>query len=127
MHSNLPNIHFVIPCAGAGSRAGRDIPKQYAKIAGKPMIAHTLSALLKVSLAQTICLVVNPQDTFIKDILLDYVQDSQGRISVVYAGGDTRAQSVLAGLGDTQGAGLSNLAIVGLGLAGIGLLLAVTN
>ena len=76
------------------------------------MIAHTLSALLKVSLAQTICLVVNPQDTFIKDILLDYVQDSQGRISVVYAGGDTRAQSVLAGLDHLLTLGVSKQAWV---------------
>ena len=36
---------FVLsPCAGSGSRAGSAGPKQYRRIAGRPMVEHTLEA-----------------------------------------------------------------------------------
>ncbi|MBX9730771.1 MAG: 2-C-methyl-D-erythritol 4-phosphate cytidylyltransferase, partial [Sphingomonas sp.] len=31
----------LIVAAGSGTRAGGDVPKQYARVAGKPMIAHS--------------------------------------------------------------------------------------
>lgn len=39
-------IWAVLPAAGRGQRFGGDIPKQYLRIAGKPLIEHALSALL---------------------------------------------------------------------------------
>jgi 2-C-methyl-D-erythritol 4-phosphate cytidylyltransferase len=39
-------IWAVIPAAGRGTRFGGDIPKQYLEIAGRPLIAHALDALL---------------------------------------------------------------------------------
>ncbi len=107
MDSKSPDIHFVIPCAGVGSRSGMGIPKQYADLAGVPMIVHTLSALLRVESAQTICLVVSPQDIYIEDILSNHLKGNQVNISVVYKGGDTRAQSVLAGLKYLESKGAS--------------------
>ncbi len=83
------------------------IPKQYADLAGVPMIVHTLSALLRVESAQTICLVVSPQDIYIEDILSNHLKGNQVNISVVYKGGDTRAQSVLAGLKYLESKGAS--------------------
>lgn len=39
-------IWAIIPAAGRGTRFGGAIPKQYLEIAGKPLIAHALEALL---------------------------------------------------------------------------------
>ena len=39
-------IWGVVPAAGRGTRFGGDMPKQYLDVAGKPLIAHTLRALL---------------------------------------------------------------------------------
>lgn len=108
MDSKSPPIHFVIPCAGVGARSGRDTPKQYADLAGEPMIAHTLSAILQVESVHTICLVVSPNDAYIDDILLNHIKRHQEKIVVVRRGGDTRAQSVLAGLTHLHFAGVSN-------------------
>ncbi len=102
MDPKLPSIHFVIPCAGVGSRSGRQLPKQYADLAGRPMIAHTLKVLLEVKSIQSICLVVSPSDVYIGDILQNHVKDTDGKISVIFKGGNTRAQSVLAGLEHLQ-------------------------
>lgn len=41
-----PDLWAVIPAAGRGTRFGGDIPKQYLQVAGRPLIAHALAALL---------------------------------------------------------------------------------
>jgi 2-C-methyl-D-erythritol 4-phosphate cytidylyltransferase len=44
--AGFDNIWAVIPAAGRGTRFGGEIPKQYLDIAGRPLIAHALDALL---------------------------------------------------------------------------------
>lgn len=39
---------FVIPAAGSGRRIGGDRPKQYQRLAGKPLLQHTLDRLDQV-------------------------------------------------------------------------------
>ena len=41
-------LFALVPCAGVGARAGVELPKQYAPIAGQPMVAWTLAALARV-------------------------------------------------------------------------------
>lgn len=41
-----PTVWAIIPAAGRGARFGGDVPKQYLQIAGQPLIAHVLDALL---------------------------------------------------------------------------------
>ena len=36
----------LVPAAGSGRRFGGEVPKQYLQVAGKPLIAHALDALL---------------------------------------------------------------------------------
>ena len=36
----------VVPAAGRGSRFGGEVPKQYLQVAGEPLLAYTLRALL---------------------------------------------------------------------------------
>src|SRR4051812_31639437 len=58
-----PRFHVLIPCAGSGSRAGGDGPKQYRQIAGQPMVAHTVDAFRALGARfATLALVVVPDD-----------------------------------------------------------------
>lgn len=41
-----PVVWAVLPAAGRGSRFGGEVPKQYLQVAGQPLIAHALDALL---------------------------------------------------------------------------------
>ena len=42
----MAGIWAVLPAAGRGSRFGGERPKQYLEVAGRPLIAHALDALL---------------------------------------------------------------------------------
>ena len=46
MISHAVRIWAVIPAAGRGTRFGGGVPKQYLEAAGKPLIEHSLDALL---------------------------------------------------------------------------------
>ena len=95
MSQEHPRFHVVIPCAGTGSRAGVDIPKQYAILAGIPMVMHTLQAFSGVAGLGHALLVVSAQDTYMPELLIQYPQPA---FQCVPRGGATRAQSVLGGL-----------------------------
>ena len=103
MNSEHPRFHVVIPCAGTGSRSGVDIPKQYAPLAGVPMVMHTLQAFTQVPGLGHALLVVSPQDKMMVDVLRQHPQPA---FSVVPRGGATRAHSVLGGLRSLQDKGV---------------------
>jgi 2-C-methyl-D-erythritol 4-phosphate cytidylyltransferase len=42
----VTDVWAVVPAAGSGSRFGAGLPKQYVEVAGQPLIAHALDALL---------------------------------------------------------------------------------
>ncbi|MGV8932877.1 MAG: 2-C-methyl-D-erythritol 4-phosphate cytidylyltransferase [Luteimonas sp.] len=83
----------VVPAAGRGVRFGGDIPKQYLPVAGEPLLAHTLRALL---LHPNIhgAVVVLAQD----DALWPGWREFAGKPLITCIGGEARADSVLAGL-----------------------------
>jgi len=97
-------FHVVIPCAGSGSRAGLSAPKQYALLAGKPLVVHTLEAFSKLPSLGMGVLVVSPDDSLIHDILNKWPQP---HMSISPTGGLTRAQSVMAGLKALEWHGVS--------------------
>jgi 2-C-methyl-D-erythritol 4-phosphate cytidylyltransferase / 2-C-methyl-D-erythritol 2,4-cyclodiphosphate synthase len=86
------NNRFIalIPCAGAGLRAGGDIPKQYQNIAGKAMVLHTLAAFAKVERISKTVVVVSPDDSIFESL--------NSNAKVLRCGGDTRADTVKNGL-----------------------------
>ncbi|MBL0428388.1 2-C-methyl-D-erythritol 4-phosphate cytidylyltransferase [Ramlibacter alkalitolerans] len=88
----------VIPCAGNGSRAGTAGPKQYERVAGQPMIWHTLSAFAGVKRIARTLVVVAPTDGF-------FERNPTTSALVVPCGGATRAQSVANGLRELRRAG----------------------
>jgi 2-C-methyl-D-erythritol 4-phosphate cytidylyltransferase / 2-C-methyl-D-erythritol 2,4-cyclodiphosphate synthase len=87
------NCYALVPCGGIGARAGAAGPKQYAPVAGRPLVAHTLAALAAVPrLAAT--LVVLASD----DAVFDSLVPARADLWVARRGGATRAATVRAGL-----------------------------
>jgi len=82
--------HALVPCAGTGARAGAPGPKQYERVAGLPMVMHTLAAFGAEQRIEHVRVVVAPADRFLS------VDDA--RIVLVHCGGASRAESVLNGL-----------------------------
>ncbi|MGC4080168.1 MAG: 2-C-methyl-D-erythritol 4-phosphate cytidylyltransferase [Rubrivivax sp.] len=82
----------LVPCAGVGLRAGAGGPKQYAPLAGRPVVAHTLAALAAVPRLAGTLVVLSPEDAQFEAAVPDW----QGWIA--RSGGATRAESVANGL-----------------------------
>lgn len=86
-------IAAIIVAGGTGSRFGKTVPKQYAEVHGKPLLAHTLYPFIthpRVKYVQCVILAENKDfyaDTVVGMPLLDPV-----------TGGATRQDSVRAGL-----------------------------
>ncbi|NDC62294.1 MAG: 2-C-methyl-D-erythritol 4-phosphate cytidylyltransferase, partial [Betaproteobacteria bacterium] len=93
-----PKFWALIPCAGTGSRARTQGPKQYAMLAGKPLVVHTLEAFAKVDSIQHALLVVSPQDDFFARQPQFLSQDKPPSWDLAACGGVTRAQTVHNGL-----------------------------
>lgn len=88
----------MVPAAGLGRRFGADIPKQYLTLAGRAVIEHTLMRLLSVEgLHDTpqapVVVVLHPRDPWWP--VLSLAADPRILTTV---GGETRADSVRAGL-----------------------------
>jgi 2-C-methyl-D-erythritol 4-phosphate cytidylyltransferase len=78
-------------------------PKQYALLAGEPMVVHTLRAFAEVpGLGQGV-VVVAPDDQSMAEVFALYPQTP---FAISNTGGATRAQSVLAGLLALQNLGV---------------------
>lgn len=92
-------VFALIPCAGQGSRAlaGRTgQAKQYQRIAGQAMVAHTLDAFTALGpLLAGLCVVISPEDDLFDEVLPGFVL-SGGQL--LRCGGLSRAASVENGL-----------------------------
>jgi 2-C-methyl-D-erythritol 4-phosphate cytidylyltransferase len=82
----------LVPCAGSGARARTAVAKQYTRIAGRTVVAHTLAALTSVARLADTLVVLAADDTDFAAAAPDFV----GRCEP--CGGATRAASVAAGL-----------------------------
>jgi 2-C-methyl-D-erythritol 4-phosphate cytidylyltransferase len=91
----VPRCHALLPCAGSGSRAELDRPKQYQHVAGQPLVLHTLRAFLAVARIARILAVLAPHDDYPwpKESL-----HNSPRVELARIGGATRAESVRNGL-----------------------------
>lgn len=98
-----PSIAAIIVAAGSGSRSGSSVPKQFALLAGRPIIAHSYFALeAHPSIAHIFVVIGEGQD----DLLAAAIP---GAIGV--PGGATRRLSVLAGLEALAGEGFDAVLI----------------
>jgi len=92
---DAPRRFALVPCAGVGTRAGQGGPKQYARLADRSVVAHTLAALAECPALHATLVVLAPEDTEFER----HAPAHQGeRAWVARCGGATRAASVAAGL-----------------------------
>lgn len=87
-------VAALIVAAGRGTRAGGDLPKQYRRLAGRPVISYALDALLACGRIGHVIVVIDPADAE----LYRSAMPSTPRLLAPVAGGATRQASVLAGL-----------------------------
>jgi 2-C-methyl-D-erythritol 4-phosphate cytidylyltransferase len=91
----VSKAHALIPAAGAGSRVGAALPKQYLEIAGRPLLYHAMLALAQHSrIEQVFVVLAQGDDRFAR---FDWRKLGE-RIKPLYCGGETRAASVFNGL-----------------------------
>ena len=90
-----PRLFALVPAAGSGSRSGAAIPKQYVRVAGASVIAHTLRALLAVPQIIRVLVVLAPDDEMFEKAL-DGPLDP--RCMALRLGGASRAETVANGL-----------------------------
>ena len=89
-----PRLFALVPCAGVGERAGATGPKQYERLAGRSLVAHTLAALAGVKRLSATLVVLSPLDAEFER----HVPGFTGWVS--RHGGVTRAQTVANGLAE---------------------------
>ena len=84
----------LIPAAGRGTRLPAESPKQYLRLAGRPMLWHAVRALC-VPRVESIFVVLAPEDKIFAR--LDWSAFGE-RLQPLYCGGKTRRDSVYNGL-----------------------------
>ena len=84
----------LIPAAGSGSRAAAGAPKQYAPLAGRPMLWHAIRAVC-VPPVQAVFVVLSPDDAAFATHDWSAFGD---RLQPLYCGGASRRDSVHNGL-----------------------------
>ena len=99
---DTPRCYALVPCAGVGARSGAGLPKQYVQIAGRAMVAHTLSALGAVRRIAGMLVVLAADDDQFESQVPSFADE---RHWVARCGGSTRARSVANGLDALLGRG----------------------
>jgi len=94
----------IIVAAGKGIRAGGTVPKQFAPLCGKPLLAHSVTALTShPMITQTLIVIGEGQQDHARSIPLENVSFVEG--------GAERRDSVRAGLEALEGKGVTRVLI----------------
>jgi len=91
----MPRYFAIVPAAGSGSRFGAEKPKQYLSLLGRPLIHHTLAALVACPEIERVWVVLSPDDA---EWSRHDWSDLGAKLETVRCGGATRADSVGNGL-----------------------------
>jgi len=86
----------VILAGGTGSRFGLDIPKQFAKLAGKSIIEHTINNFQKHNRIDEICIVIHPD--WIEKIEEIILKNNFTKVKKILKGGKERKDSSLSAI-----------------------------
>ncbi len=89
---SFPSYVALIPAAGVGARMGAAVPKQYARLAGKPMLQYVMETFAAAPQIDRVYVVVGAEDAYIDDLPLP------PRTTILRCGGATRQASVTQGL-----------------------------
>lgn len=88
-----PRHVALIPAAGAGTRVGAPLPKQYLSLGARTMLEWSVDALCATPWIERVVVVVAPDDQRAAALL-----GARARVEVLAQGGATRRDTVLAGL-----------------------------
>jgi 2-C-methyl-D-erythritol 4-phosphate cytidylyltransferase/2-C-methyl-D-erythritol 2,4-cyclodiphosphate synthase len=88
-----PKVAAIVVAAGTGSRAGGNVPKQFAPLGGKPVLLWSVEALLQCNKIASIVVVAPPGEERRARAFLPRAWHLH-----VVAGGASRTESVRAGL-----------------------------
>ena len=94
--TDRPSTTALIVAAGSGTRAGGALPKQYAMVAGKPLVAHAYAAFARHPAVDEVVVVIAAGAEAMAEAAL-------GDVPIV-VGGATRRESVARGLAAVSGA-----------------------
>lgn len=94
------SVVALIVAAGRGQRAGAGIPKQYRRLAGRPVLTRTLEAFLGHPRIDRVAVVIHPDDRPLYDEATAGLD-----LAPPIAGGATRQDSVRLGLEGLAGIG----------------------
>ena len=95
----MSDVHVLIVAGGRGLRLGAPMPKQYADLAGKPLLARTVLAFLDLPRLGRLQLVIGAgQDEACATALSSLPGDSASALMAPVPGGAERQDSVRAGL-----------------------------
>ena len=91
----MRNIHAIILAGGLGTRLGSDLPKQFLKVADKPLLLYSLQRFREWGLCKSINIVCH-KDWILKmeELVSPYLEGNDRIIE----GGNTRHESTLCAL-----------------------------
>ena len=101
----FPDTAAVIVAAGAGLRAGQDVPKQFARWRGKPVVRHSAEAFAAAGISPIIVVIPDGADAIARAAL-----DGIPGVRFII-GGATRQQSVCKGLAALETGAPANVLI----------------
>jgi 2-C-methyl-D-erythritol 4-phosphate cytidylyltransferase len=90
---NEGRVHALIPAAGHSVRFGGTTLKQYAHLLGMPVMAHSISSLIRHKVVRSVTVALAEDDGIFNDLIRPNFPNV-----LTVNGGDYRAQSVLNGL-----------------------------
>ena len=98
----LRNVAVVL-AGGTGTRTGFSIPKQLIKIAGKPIIEHTIAAMQASAVVDEILVMMAPG--YLDEVRAIVRGGDYGKVSQILEGAGTRndtTRAALAALGEAE-------------------------
>jgi 2-C-methyl-D-erythritol 4-phosphate cytidylyltransferase len=93
-------IFALIPAAGSGSRMRAATPKQYAPLAGRPLLWHAVRAVCVPQVSEVFVVLAANDEHFARQDWSAFA----GKVNPLYCGGATRRDTVLNGLAAVRGA-----------------------
>lgn len=91
----LRNVAVVL-AGGTGTRIGLSTPKQLIKIAGKPIIEHTIAAMQESPLIDEIVVMMAPG--YLEDVRAIVAEGNYEKVTQILEGGGTRNDTTAAAL-----------------------------
>lgn len=93
-------IFALIPAAGSGTRVRAATPKQYAPLAGRPLLWHAVRAVCVPQVSAVFVVLAANDEHFARHDWSAF----GAKVNPLYCGGDSRRDSVLNGLAAVSGA-----------------------